>query len=118
LVHARLLSSKILLDHCEVTWEYATPELALREASSKYSVIKPEMSMSTPEQFDIWAMSITVLEILDDRKSFCSRSDDISDIQEKLRRLTPEIIEHYINSRLTGNGLYYKIIRKFLPATR
>jgi len=117
--HARRLSESIPLEYCEVTWEYASPELAYREDPNdiKSPIQLPaetNFTISTPQQYDIWSLGMTILEIFNPQFHPCHQyNGDIPEIQKYLRSLDQKKIDAFIDS-IKSNDL--KLVCKFLKS--
>ncbi|KAJ1401654.1 hypothetical protein B484DRAFT_236632 [Ochromonadaceae sp. CCMP2298] len=93
------------LGYDTVTWEYASPELARETAAHE---------RSTPQQFDMWALGVTVMEVLGGGDSFCSHyGGDVPAIKRKLAALTDAEVEEYVNSRFSGALRENRAVRDF-----
>jgi serine/threonine protein kinase len=103
--HALLLRTPVPADQ-EVTWEYAPPEFV------QLSETNDQRYGLNSEQYDIWSLGITAMEIYDDGQSLCSI---VTDVKSYLRALTQEDIDRYIDSRF--NGYHKRGIRHFLKST-
>jgi serine/threonine protein kinase len=111
---ARNLHDLLTADYSEVTWEYTSPELAFRDSLTNALVLPEGRLLSTPEQFDIWALGVTVMEVMQKGKSFCNPMfhGDVEKIKTNLRLLTDDCIKDYIHSNFMGPE--FKPIRQFL----
>jgi hypothetical protein len=90
-----------------VTWIYAAPEFARKVAGESVRVYA--------EQFDLWSLGITIMEIFDNGQSFFSMLDENTEVQAAIRSLTADHITQSIESRFVGNQ--YRALRQFLRQT-
>ncbi|KAJ1440553.1 kinase-like domain-containing protein [Ochromonadaceae sp. CCMP2298] len=113
---ARDLASSLPPDYCSVTWDYCPPEFARVGAAAAAA-----RSPCTPEQFDVWALGMTVLEVLDGNfvssvaADLADTMDKVRAIRLKLAALTDEDIKDHIKKRFLSTTVNGKAAHKFLP---